>query len=97
MRSERWRLQLASRRSIGAMLFVSLLASPFAGYLYIGHLKRSIGFFGVFALSMAGVGLAIDNLHLPMGLADATVALCYVGSLVDMALIIRRARQEVGC
>lgn len=77
------------------MLFVSLLMSPFGGYLYIGHLKRGGGFFVVFAIAMATVGLSIDYLGWPMGAADATVAVCYVGSLVDMALLIRRARRDV--
>lgn len=89
-------MQLAARRSIWAMLFVSLLTSPFGGYLYVGHLRRGGGFFVVFAIAMATVGLSIDNLRLPMWLADATVAVCYLGSLVDMALIIRRARRNVG-
>lgn len=73
------------------MLFVALLTSPFGGYLYIGHLRRGGAFFGLFAIAMATVGLSIDHLGLPRWLADATVAACYLGSLVDMALIIRRA------
>jgi len=96
MRTERWRMQLAARRSIWAMLFVALLTSPFGGYLYVGHLKRGGYFFVVFAVAMATVGLSIDYLGVPMWAADATVAVCYVGSLVDMARIIQRARREVG-
>lgn len=96
MRTERWRTELAARRSIGAMLFVALLTSPFGGYLYIGHLRRAGAFFLVFAAMMAAVGLGIDHLGLPMWAADLTVAVAFVGSLVDMALIIRRARRETG-
>lgn len=92
-RTERWRTRIAAKRSIGAMLFVALLTSPFGGYLYIGHLRRAGGFFGIFAIAMATVGLSIDHLAVPIWLADATVAVCYLGSLVDMALIIRRAHR----
>ncbi len=95
MKTERWRLKVAASRSIWTMLFVALLTSPFGGYLYIGHFKRSGWFLLVFAVAMATVGLSIDYLGLPMWAADLTVAVGFAGALADMALIILKARREL--